>query len=416
MAVKFYIFIFLFAVSACSYTVTTRLAESGDWIILEDSGEKTNCLSSANFEIDSTHLDFWPIKYVRLGLHVIDRTSRPFSFDSINGPKQLRTLIRMSNEILESRQYLLLPKGNNYPPLTTRMRYVIAPDADISKDGIYFHYDEEIPYHYHNGKFQNRGNSEAFNKYKYRNDSILNVFFISHDPDSVASKTYGTGNAGVAFGSRYLKMVGHWHDFQKPWEVRKTLLHEISHIYRLNHSWIKNDGCDDTPQHNNCWNYNSPVGCTEVSNNIMDYSARSIAFTPCQVGRMQAAMAREKSKQRAYLQPNWCEGNGTHAELQDSFVLRHETDLEGDLTLLPGSYLEVRCRLSIPEGHRITVMPGATLALAGGKLHNSCGLGWEGLFVERRGNKYGNLLLLGGGTIEDALGGSILPEIFPTTN
>ncbi len=323
----------------------------------------------------------------------------------------------MSNEILEQRQRLLLPKGNNYPPLTTRMRYVIEPDVDPSEDGIYFHYDEEMPYHMHNGKFQNRGDYKIFNKYKYRNDSILNVFFIAHHPDSVASKTYGTGNAGVAFGTRYLKMVGHWHDFKKPWEVRKTLLHEVSHIFTLNHSWIKNDGCDDTPQHNNCWNYNVKPGCSEVSNNIMDYSARSIAFTPCQVGRMHASMAREGSKQRAYTRPNWCEGTGQHAELRDSFVLRHETDLEGNLTLLPGSYLEVRCRLSIPEGHRITVMPGATLALAGGKLHNSCGLGWEGLFVERRGRLQGTLMLLGkDGIIEDALGGASLPETSPSSD
>ncbi len=413
---KLYLLFLLFALSACTQSVTSRLAESTDWIILEDTGEQTNCNASANYEIDTTHLDFWPIKYVRLGLHVMDRTSRPFSFDTINGPDQLKTLIKMSNDILAKRQHLLLPKDNNYPALTTRMRYEISPDVDPTKDGIYFHYDEEMPYHMHNGKFQNRGDGKIFNKYKYRNDSILNVFFIAHHPDSVASKTYGTGNAGVAFGSRYLKMVGHWHDFQKPWEVRKTLLHEISHIYKLNHSWIKNDGCDDTPVHKNCWNYNSPAGCTEVSNNIMDYSALSIAFSPCQVGRMHAAMSREKSKARAYVKPNWCEGTNQHAELQDSFVLRRETDLEGDLTLLPGSYLEVRCRLSIPKGHRITVLPGATLALAGGRIHNSCGFKWEGIFVERTKRRHGNLILMGGGSIEDALGGSILPDLLPSTN
>ena len=87
------------------------------------------------------------------------------------------------------------------------------------------------------------------------------------------------------------------------------------------------------------------------------------------------------------------------------------------MTLLPGAYLEVRCRLSIPKGKRITVQPGATLALAGGKLHNSCGLGWEGLYVEQIGRKRGILKLLGdGSTIEDAIGGSVLPSLLTLSN
>jgi len=406
-----YLILFLFGCAACSQKTTLRPAQVADWIVEADTGEQTDCLSSANFEVDSTHLDFWPIKYVRLGLHVMDKKSHPFSFDTVTGPKHLRHLIKQTNETLKKRQRLKMPKDNNLPPTTTRMRYVIAPDVDTTKEGIYFHYDEDMPYHLHNGKNQNRGNGSIFNKYKYRNDSILNVFFISHPPDSVASKTYGTGTAGVAFGSRYMKMVGLWHSFERPdtWEVHKTFLHEVGHIYTLRHAWIKNDGCDDTPRHKNCWNFNKSKGCDEVSNNIMDYTYRAIAFTPCQVGRMHAAMAREGSKQRDYLQPNWCRSTGQNLVLRDTFVLRHATDLEGSLTLLPGAYLEVRCRLSIPQGQRITVQPGATLALAGGKLHNSCGLTWEGLFVEQVGRKRGTLKYLGSGTIEDAQGGAILP-------
>lgn len=409
---KHNVIILLLVCAACSQRVSSRLVQPSDWVIAEDTGEKTNCLSSANFEVDSTHLDFWPIKYIRLGLHVIDKPSRPFSFDTISGPEHLRHLVKQANETLKRRQRLYLPEDNNYPPTTTRMRYVIAPDVDTTKEGIYFHFDEDMPYHMHNGKHQNRGDGSIFNKYKYRNDSILNVFFISHHPDSVASKTYGTGTAGVAFGSRYMKMVSHWHTYKRPdsWEVHKTLLHEVSHVYTLRHSWIKNDGCDDTPPHKNCWNYNSPPGCSTISNNIMDYSSRAIAFSPCQVGRIHAIMARENSKQRKYLQPNWCRSTGKNIMLRDTFILRHATDLEGSLTLLPGAYLEVRCRLSIPQGQRITVQPGATLALAGGKLHNSCGLTWEGLFVEQLGRRRGTLKYLGSGAIEDALGGSTLPD------
>lgn len=384
--------------------------------MLEDTGERTACLSSANFEIDSTHLDFWPIKYVRLGLHVMDKTSRPFSMDSVTGPKTLRRLIALSNNTLKTKHRLKLPKDNSLPPTSARMRYVIAPDVDSTKEGIYFHYDEEMPYHMHNGKNQNRGDSKIFNKYAYRNDSILNVFFISHHPDSVASKTYFTGDAGVAFGSRYMKIAAHWYGIEKLWDVHRNLIHEVSHIYRLNHSWIKNDGCDDTPQHKNCWNYNQPAGCQEVSNNVMDYTAYAIAFSPCQVARMHAVMSKQGSKQRDYLEPNWCEGKGKNIELRDTFILRHETDLEGSLTLMPGAYLEVRCRLSIPKGKRITVRPGATLALAGGTLHNSCGLEWEGLFVEKVGRRKGSLLFLGGGSIEDARGGTTLPDALTSTN
>lgn len=64
--------------------------------------------------------------------------------------------------------------------------------------------------------------------------------------------------------------------------IGNALRHEYGHNLNLRHSWISNDGCNDTPPNNNCWGNGAQV----CSNNTMDYNNHQCALTLCQVSKM----------------------------------------------------------------------------------------------------------------------------------
>lgn len=402
---KYYHVLFLILILAgfsesCNPALTPRLVEVGDWQIAASTSQKSPCNNTDGYIPDTAHLGFWPIKYIQTNYHVIDRREQRMNLDTVDGPIKIWYIEDLANQKLDIPTPSLLPTDNPPATLPPRFRFRRKADPrDPTDDGVYFHYDDEIPWHVHTGKQQNIGNSAAFNRYAFHADSILNIFLISHHPDSIQSKYYKGKEAGVALGTRYVKLVDNWRTHSKAYPQHGNLIHEVGHIYTLGHTWAQNDGCDDTPLHANCWYYDYPKGCKEVSNNVMDYTAIAIALTPCQIGRVHAAMAKENTQQRKYLQPNWCKGlPGGDVELRDSLVLNHAVDLEGSLTLFPGAYLEVNCRLSIPEGKKILVHPGATLKISG-KLHNSCELTWLGIELLEKRKIKGQLIWTAGASV-----------------
>ena len=389
--------------AACTPRTKARLAVAKDWEVLPPLGESHDCALPKYYAPDTAHLDFWPIKFIRLNHHVFDRADVNANFDSVAGPQQIQRIVDLSNEWFERAPRPRLPVDDPPPRVPNRMRFVTSPDTDApGDDGVYFHYDDAVPWHVHRGRDRNIGDRTAFVRYGTRTDSVLNVLYLAHHPDSVASPHYKPDVSGVAVGGMMVKMVYTWDTYTTPWPHHANLMHEVGHVYNLSHSWTRQDGCDDTPPHPNCWSPNAKRGCPVVSNNLMDYTQDAITLTPCQVGRVHQRMSKLDSRQRKFLNPLWCSGRaGASAQLRDTFRLLHETDLESDLELLAGAYLQVRCRLSLPAGKRVIVHPGATLDLAGGTLHNSCGLPWAGIEVLRRGRLRGRLIWREGSTVED---------------
>ena len=379
-------------------TPNLRPATPADWTRLPADGPGGGCLAPLRHAPDTAHLDFWPIHRVRLAYRVVDRESHRLNLDTATGPERLRAITSYANRHLEDLPRAVLPR--RAPPPRTRARFRLALSGE---EWVSFHDDEEVPRHVHKGPRQNIGHGLAFQRYGARADSTLNVVLLPFEL-AAGKRASRPGAVGVAIGSRYLKLVAHWSAYDVPWDFHRTLLHEVAHVFTVGHTWAQDDGCDDTPRHRPCWNLGEPAGCdtADLSNNLMDYTAIAAALTPCQVGRIHAAIAREGSRQRAYVEPAWCEGSGRpDIDLRDTFVVRRATDLDAGVVLHAGAYLEVRCRLSIPAGRRITVLPGSTLALAGGRLHNACDLTWAGVHVGVDGGRRGELLWREGSSLED---------------
>lgn len=394
--ILFYICILLTCLlQACSARYIAKSATIEDWKELSQDQLKrkySKCYNTNNYITDTSNILFWPMQTIRVNVHIMDKKSMALNMDSTQAFEEIKRMIREVNAMIANQTESMLPKDSPVPPSIPRFRVALESNPKDNSPGIYFHYDEEIPRHVHRGKNSNIGNSECYNKYKFQQDSVLNIFFLAHHPDSLASKTYNNNTGGVAIGNRFIKVISDWKNNYKPYQITQSIVHEIGHIYSLSHSWIRNDGCDDTPPHRNCWNYNEPEGCNEISNNIMAYTAYAKNFTPCQTGRMQMAMSRPKSKARRFIKNTWCEGIEDQENYFDKeFTLSKHTALSGNLHLLPGAKLEITCSLSMPKDSYIYVYPDAELSIIGGKIYNECGLPWNGIVLLTKGKKQGKI-------------------------
>jgi hypothetical protein len=68
--------------------------------------------------------------------------------------------------------------------------------------------------------------------------------------------------------------------------------------------------------------------------------------------------------------------------IRDSVVWNGSKDLHGSIIIHDGGYLEIKCRVSMPENSSIEVYAGGTLLLDKSWLHNDCHKSWKGIQVE----------------------------------
>ncbi len=343
---------------------------------------------------DPTKLSRMPIRYIKVNFHFMQDGNGKGNFNEEEAREYVKNLMWCANAAMkDGNKKMNLPVGNNTPVLPPRYQYVLTPDPDKpGDDGIYVHQDEKLYAMVAKGKDRNNSDKAVIDKYVVQNGKIVNVFVHAHPRDSLKVPGFHIGSKGIALGtnvkivgwySEYFQKFGNTNDYTREWFTNKLLNHEIGHVLGLAHSWIKNDRCDDTPPHPNCWNVGGG-NCRHASNNFMDYNTFSDSWTPCQIGRIQKNLSEKNSRQRKLLVKDWChlkEEENRYITGSESWNGQH--DSKGHIIIESGGELSILNRLSIPAKGKILVRRGGKLHI-GPKaiLENDCGINWDGIIVE----------------------------------
>jgi hypothetical protein len=276
---------------ACSKKVTSAFLATEDVAIRsvapQEEGPTVNpCNDPLAFAPNPLYPDHTPGLPVQVNMHFMDIGDGVHNLNKEQARAFAISVVESCNAKLKTNAKMYLPPGNNTPVLSVPWYLALSPDPSISgHDGIYFHYDTAL-YYYRHGKNTNRSSRDVVNKYALRTDSVINIFMMPHPPDSVGRPTYKAVGTGISLGSS-IKVAQVFTPSLSPESCVGLLNHEIGHALGLSHTWGGNDGCDDTPKHDNCWYYTDEPPCDSlVSNNMMDYNAWQAALTPCQIGRV----------------------------------------------------------------------------------------------------------------------------------
>ena len=343
---------------------------------------KNECRAMEHFHYDEKHPYLHQRKRIRVNFHFLNSKDSLHNFNPDKGYKYAKQLINYANEKMGRNTQMNLPLGNSTPVQPVPFRYVLSPDPSVPGDrGIYFHYIDE-PFFINHGKNSNNYDRSVISELAVNQDSVLNIFYMVHHPDSVKSKTYRAKAAGIALGHS-VKLGVNGTKKVDSWTYSSLLNHEIGHVLGLSHSWGKNDGCDDTPPNPNCWN-TGPSPCDgAVSNNVMDYNSTQSAYTPCQIARTYRVLMNEKSSKRNLAIKDWCNYKESKTiTVRDTQVWNRTVDVYGDLVIEPEGLLISNCTINMPAGSSLIVKGGGQLLLNNTVIKNDCDREWKGLFQD----------------------------------
>lgn len=373
-------------------------------VVRSDKKEKCNCEDPNAYIPDDRYPEYQDLKYVQVNFHFPNTSNKKYNWVGEEAVSFAQKLINSCNYQLINNIKMNLPEGNDTPVYDAGYRIRLADDSSTpSGKAVYEDVDDENWYYIKKGKGKNNYSKTIIKKFAINEDSLLNFFAMAYPPDSLKVKGFSSGRAGIALGTS-LKIAGvRKHPLKEVWKFASVSNHEIGHVFGLRHSWYKNDGCDDTPAHPNCWEKSEKGECAGViSNNMMDYNNIQRALSPCQIGIVSKTMHKENAKARGLVKKDWCEYNPEKTlVVRKDLELNRAVDMKGDIILEENVTLRLSCRTHMPAGAKIIVKPGAKLILNGAKIHNDCGETWGGFDVQSKGNKQGTIEYFGNVKIED---------------
>lgn len=414
------------AFGACSPKVWQRFLMGNEVVYLKplESSKADPCKQTINYAPSAVYTNHTPTRYVKVRFLIV--ASEPGLSNFIEPDEAgayAERMIEIVNYKLTLNEQMRLPVGNQTPVLPVNYKFVVYKDPTIPNDnGVDYAYDSTLAYFNIksgiNGSYDNR----AYEKYATHKGEVLNIVLQEHHPDSIKSPTYRASSTGTGFPT-WVKIVGAKQFLETNIRSDGTIeytghraslfLHESGHSFGLQHTWGGNDGCDDTPNHPNCWDHNSPA-CPDgvYSNNVMDYNNSQSAFTPCQLGKVHYTFSRIGSVQRKYLVPMWCKykPDSTIYISANDIVWNSSRDLEGDVVVQNGGILTIQCRVSMPPGAKIIVKPRGTLILDGAHLTNVCNKQWEGIELWQSSKDTGTVIIYSNPTIEHVNNPIVLPN------
>lgn len=428
----------LFCFASCNHTLSSIFLTE-DKVVLGETGpdapnkyDPNGCTDKLNYAPDPEFPEHTPIRYVRVNMHFIDRVAGGVNFSEEDGIAFSHYLIEEANRRLLKNDSMKLPIGNNTPVLPPRYEYVITGvEEDPSDDGIYFHKHDTLFVFNKKGGIGSIYSKDQYTKFGIRKNEVLNIFFLEHHPDSIASPTYKASGDGIGH-VEWAKIGGAYmiHQDNPEMSIKEIaghnvgiLNHELGHSLGLRHTWASNDGCEDTPKNNNCWGYSrNDERCNKnsyLSNNMMDYNTWRSAITPCQLGIVHQKMSKETARQRKILLPTWCTykaDSSIRIPANRHIVWNSIKDLEGDVYISTGASLTLQCHLSMPENSRIIVEPGAKLILDGAVVTNRCKQQWQGIEIQKFEKVEGIVEMRGLSKIENAIHGLDMTKVSSAKN
>ncbi|HPK09268.1 MAG TPA: hypothetical protein PK147_08930 [Saprospiraceae bacterium] len=337
---------------------------------------------------------------IRVNVHFIDSTSAKYNIPEPKAETWAYHMIENANFRLRTNEQMNLPEGNETPCIPANYQYRLWKD-DSTGLSVHYHYDDELYYMLTKGSGANNYDRKVINKYRIGEDSILNIFILPPHPDSIATGRYVASRSGISLGNS-IKLTGPLSQGMKDWEMSTSVNHEAGHSFGLSHSWYKNDGCDDTPPNENCWSTMESGRCAgPTSNNMMDYNNSQMAITPCQLGKINMVMSDSRNTRRKLLVKDWCvKSSDVPITIHEDTSWKGYRDIDRDIIVESGT-LSIYCKVSMAQGTKITIMPGATLTLLDAELYNDCGFQWEGIEVVQSKKEIGKFLMTGNAKISD---------------